>query len=91
MASVLRAVSCRTRSVSRRLASAASVAAAAPTAELSTRLVTPITNSPVMKKKMAKGAMPARRSFSFSPSGMRSSSSDTVGASAGLTRQRTQT
>ena len=39
--------------------------AVAPTAELSTRLVKPKTKSPVMKKKMRKGMMPARASAAF--------------------------
>ena len=42
------------------------VAAAAPTAELSTRLVTPIRNSPVMRKKMRRGTTPAPSSRTFS-------------------------
>ena len=44
-----------------------------------------------MKKKMRKGMIPARSNRSFSRSGMLSSSSVTVGASAGLSRQRTMT
>ena len=47
------------------LAIAAIVAAVAPTAELSTRLVTPIINRPVIKKKIKNGIMPAFKSFSF--------------------------
>ena len=49
--SVLRIVSSMTCQVSRPLRSAVMVAAAAPTAELSTRLVTPIRKSPVMQEE----------------------------------------
>jgi hypothetical protein len=60
------------------------VAVTAPNTELSTRLRMPITNSPIIEKKMRNGMMPARASFSFSISGMFSSSSVTTGASLGL-------
>jgi hypothetical protein len=59
MASVLRTVSSKTLVLKRPLNSAASVAARAPTAELSTRLVTPMTYSPVIEKKMSSGSSPA--------------------------------
>ena len=85
---VLRTVSSMTLRLSRRLARAARVAAVAPTAELSTRLVTPMTNSPVMKKKMRKGMIPARSSRSFSLMGRFRSASLTVGPRWGCTRHR---
>ena len=86
--SVCREVLTSKGQLSRRLAAAARVAAVAPTAELSTRLVYPKTNSPVMKKKIRNGMMPARSSLSFSAKGMFSSSSFTVGASEGFSLQR---
>ena len=89
MPSVFRMVSSMTLRVSRRFASAASVAAVAPTAELSTKLVMPMTNKPVMKKKIKNGMMPARSSFSFSPSGMVNSSRATVGPRCGCALHRT--
>ena len=45
--------------VKRRLNRAAKVADTAPTAELSTKLVNPMTNSPVMRKNMSSGRIPA--------------------------------
>ena len=59
-------VSSNTLRVNRPLNKAASVAAPAPTAELSTRLVTPIMNRPVIEKIMTKGKMPARSRLNFS-------------------------
>ena len=88
MPRVLRMVSSMTFRLSRRLASAARVDAVAPTAELSTRLVMPMTNNPVMKKKMRKGMIPARSSRSFSLMGMLRSASLTVGPRWGCTRHR---
>ena len=69
MASVLRVVSCRTFIVSVPRQAAASSAPTAPTAELSTRLVTPVRNSPVMVMKISSGISPALSSFTFSASG----------------------
>ena len=80
MPSVFLNVSSMTFFVRERLASAAIVAAVAPTAELSTRLVIPIRNKPVIKKKIRNGTMPAFNSLSFSLSGISSSSLLTVGA-----------
>ena len=65
--SVWRIVSSMTCQVSRLLRNAVMVAAAAPMAELSTRLVTPIRKRPVIKKKMSRGMMPAPSSRNFSP------------------------
>ncbi len=90
IARVLRAVTRIIRQDRRRFQAAASVAEVAPTAELSTRDVNPITNRPVMVKKIRNGMIPARNSASFSPSGIASSASDTTGARSGFTRQRTQ-
>ncbi len=56
---VLRIVFSITGRVIRPLTSAAMVAAVAPTAELSVRLVNPIRNNPVMQKKIKNGMMPA--------------------------------
>ncbi|MNY59849.1 hypothetical protein D3C86_1963360 [compost metagenome] len=89
MPSVLRRVSSITWRLSRRLTRAVRVAAAAPTAELSTRLVMPIRNRPVMEKKMNSGAIPALSRRSFSPRVIcRRSSSGRAGPSAGFKRQR---
>ncbi len=89
MASVLRLTTSIRCQVSRRRTSAARVAAVAPTAELSTRLVTPITNSPVMQKKMTRGRMPARSSRSFSAQPMSRSSAGSAGPRCGCSLQRT--
>ena len=63
--SVLRKVFSITSLFNLFLNNAAKVAVVAPTAELSTKLVTPITNRPVMEKKISKGRIPARRSLNF--------------------------
>ncbi len=89
-ASVFIEVSRISRHENRPFRAAASVAQVAPTAELSTRLVTPNTKRPVMKKKMAKGMIPAFASASFSPKGMFSSSSGTRGASLGFSMARSR-
>ncbi len=88
MPRVLRTVSSNTCQERRRLIQAATVTAAAPTAELSTRLVTPMKNSPVMEKKMRKGAMPARSSRSLSIQGTLRSSGGSAGPSSGCSQQR---
>ena len=88
---VLRAVASRTSNVSRRRKRAARVAPAAPTAELSTRLVQPMRKSPVIEKKMRKGRTPARRSPSFSRSGIVRSSFGSAGPRRGWRRHRTAT
>ena len=67
---------------------AASVAASAPTALDSVRLVMPMRKSPVIEKKMTKGRTPARSSRSFSESGTLRSSGGSAGPRWGCSRQR---
>lgn len=62
--------------------------ARAPTAEHSTRLAIPIINRPVITKKIAKGIIPALRSFNFSINGISLSSLGRVGPSSGCNLQR---
>ena len=83
IASVLRMVASITRRVILPLNSAARVAAVAPTAELSTRLVIPIRNSPVIEKKMTRGRIPALSRRNFSPQPTRRSSAGNAGPRCG--------
>ncbi|MNL24274.1 hypothetical protein D3C87_1457020 [compost metagenome] len=88
--SVLRVQASRMVQFSRRENSAASVASSAPTAELSTRLVTPVRNRPIISPNTPSGRMPARARAIFSAVDMRSrSSAGSTGASSGWMRQRT--
>ena len=69
---------------------AAATDSKAPTAELSTRLVTPLRNSPIMTKKMASGRRPARSNAYFSARVICArSSAGSAGPMSGCSRQRT--
>ena len=81
--SVLRIVASKTLQFNLLFAMAAIVAAVAPTAELSTKLVIPIMNKPVIKKKIKNGVMPALNTLSFSLKGMLRSSTLKAGARLG--------
>ena len=81
--SVLRIVASITFLFNLRFAKAAIVAAVAPTAELSTKLVIPIMNKPVIKKKIKNGVIPAFNTFSFALKGILRSSSLKAGARFG--------
>src|SRR4030042_296151 len=74
--------------VSRLLIRAMMVMAMAPTAELSTRLVTPMKNSPDMRKMMRMGRMAELSSLNFWPQGMLRSSFEAAGPSWGWMKQR---
>ena len=87
--SVLRIVASMTFRFNLLFAKAAIVAAVAPTAELSTKLVIPMTNKPVIKKKIKKGIMPAFNTLSFLLKGILRSSSLRAGARFGCSLQRT--
>jgi TRAP-type mannitol/chloroaromatic compound transport system permease large subunit len=88
--SVLRIVTSKTFIVKRPLKSAAKVAVVAPTAELSTKLVTPMTNIPVIEKNITKGRIPARRSLNVLPQVTSDSSCfDKEGPRFGCKLQRT--
>ena len=68
---------------------AAPVASSAPTAELSTRLVVPDMNRPIMMKKMSSGRMPWRSSRNFSSRVIWArSSAGSAGPMSGCMRQR---
>ena len=87
--SVLRSVASITRRVSRPRSQAARVAVAAPTAELSTRLVTPSRKRPVIDAKIRKGRMPARSRRSFAARLTRRSARGSTGPRCGCNWQRT--
>ncbi len=89
MPSVFRTDVSKTVAVILPLRTAARKAVSAPIAELSTRLVQPLTNGTIMAAKMPSGSRPARSSFSFSFIGMLRSSGGSAGPSSGCRRQRT--
>ena len=68
---------------------AATKAAIAPIAELSTKDVQPLMKGIIIAKNINKGNRPALRSFNFTGSGIFRSSTGRIGPSAGLIRQRT--
>ena len=60
----------------------------APTAELSTRLVMPMKNSPDIRKMMRMGRIAELRSLNFCFQGIERSSLEAAGPSLGWIRQR---
>ncbi len=83
MASVWRTDASNTARVIRRLRIAAMNAAMAPMAELSTRLVQPLTNGTIIEAKITTGRTPARNRRNFSPRLTWRSSFGSTGPSSG--------